>query len=375
MRLAPLDPIGASERQKARQRSRAFLCGDFFALVLLRTTGKYKEKNVRYLLAAIALLTGFCINAGEAGLAGVWQRQTPHLWQQLELNRDGTYLRSVVTSESRRTEIGRWRSDVSVLVLQPDHVITTRGARVPLPPREKQIDVAGVDANSLTLYYDGNEVEAWQRQQRAGVSPSRPIAAAGPRATATASEHAAPSAASAHRAVTVPVTQVVLSSASLEMPTMPHFLIGARVRALPATFASVSLTSPGIAQPPMPIFIVAADDANAASPVKPPAEISTAAPPVRDTSTGLHTEMKVVELITQIACEELRYPQRDLAISERRYRELAHALGFAAGDPATLQRTLRYYQSNVEFIRAHQQTIAENSLRCAMAKEQVSALP
>jgi len=87
---------------------------------------------------------------------------------------------------------------------------------------------------------------------------------------------------------------------------------------------------------------------------------------------NMYAESKVVELITRIACEELRYPQRDLAASERRYKELAQSLGFELSDPAKLQRTLRYYQSNAEFMRAHQQAISANSMRCVTATDQVS---
>ena len=86
----------------------------------------------------------------------------------------------------------------------------------------------------------------------------------------------------------------------------------------------------------------------------------------------LYAESKVVELITQIACEELRYPRRDMAASERRYKALAQSLGFEPSDPAKLQRTLLYYQSNAEFMCAHQQAISANSMRCVTATDQVS---
>jgi len=205
---------------------------------------------LRHVFFMFAWMFCACGVAQDAILYGAWQLQGPHSWQRLQLNNDVTYQHSVKTANSQRAEVGRWHS-------------------------------AGVDAIMLTLYYDGNAVENWQRQPGADSS-----------------------------------TQTVVGAA------IPHTAVA------PSTYEPAS--------------------------------------------SDMYAESKVVELITQIACEELRYPQRDLGKNELRYKALAQSLGFESGDPAKLQRTLRYYQSNTEFMRAHQQFIAENSMRCAMAKDQVS---
>jgi len=337
-----------------------------YALPNLRFDHAYFSGNqLRHALFIVALM--FCIRAAaeEASIHGVWQLQTVQLQQQLELNKDGTYQRSIATIDSRRTEVGRWHSDVSVLVLQPDYVITTQGSRVPLPPREKQIDVAGVDANSLTLYYDGDALETWHRPQSA-TPPSQQNAA---------SPMPIPIERRPPRAIVLPTPQVTLSSVQITAPAMPEFLMAARMRTSAAvtTFEPVPLATTAAAQPSMPDFAIAEEAAvaTAAPPSMPPAVVQ----PIRfNAPEGLYAESQVVELITQIACEELRYPQRDLVKSEQRYQQLAQALGFESRDPTRLQRTLRYYQSNTEFMRAHQQSIAENSMRCVMEREQVSVV-
>lgn len=312
-----------------------------------------RETHLRHVIFIFALLMCAVAAAEDASLTGVWQLQTPQLWQQLELNKDGTYQRSIVTTGSRRTEIGRWSGEVSVLVLQPDYVITTQGARVPLPPRGKQIDVAGVDANSLTLYYDGDAVETWQRVPRVAASPAQR-----PRTP---------------RSTRLPVPQVRLVDVQIEIPAMPNFRTAARIRTATLAMVYELSSSAAMVSPVMPVFSVAAVDVSTSASVATPMEIPLPlAPPARPAPTDIYPEANVVELITQIACEELRYPQRDPAASRQRYQRIAQALGFESHNAVHLRRTLRYYQSNADFLRAHQHAIAENSMRCLMLPEQVS---
>lgn len=315
---------------------------------------------MRHVIVVIVLLFCTCTVAQDTNLVGAWRLQTPQLRQQLELNPDGTYQRSIVTSGSRRTEVGRWHSEISVLLLQPDHVITMQGARVPLPPHEKQIDVAGVDANSLTLYYDGDAVETWQRQSPAAASPTAQPSVANAAAAAAAQQRPRRT----PRAITLPAPQVTLVAVQIEPPAAPDFLIAARHKSqmVVADYTPAPIAITAIAPIAQPEFAIAAD-AEAVTPARTPMP------------AGIYPESSVVELITQIACEELRYPQRASAASARRYQQLALQLGFTPHDPARLQRTLRYYQSNAEFLRAHQRTIADNSLRCAMLMQQVSVVP
>lgn len=337
---------------------------------------------MRNVLLIFALMICTRVDAQEANLVGAWLLQSPQLWQQLELNQDGTYQRSIVSAHSQRTEIGRWHSDVSVLVLQPDHVITTQGARVPLPPRDRQIDVAGVDAKSLTLYYDGDAVETWQRLPHAAALPATPssvatTAAATTTAVATATALQSQLPPRKPRVITLPTPQVQLMSVRIDAPVMPDFLIASRQRAARLTTNYDIATTVQSVPATLPEFSVAADTAaetaaSAAPTTSAFAPTTAVRLPVSPVPAGLYPETSVVELITQVACEELRYPQRDPAASLKRYQRIAQALGFESVDSSRLQRTLRYYQSNAEFLRAHQRAIAENSMRCVMLPDQVS---
>jgi hypothetical protein len=345
-----------------------------YALLKLRFDRVYLGGAcLRHAFFAMALMISTCVNAQDANLVGAWLLQSPQLWQQLELNQDGTYQRSIVSATSQRTEIGRWHSDVSVLVLQPDHVITTQGARVPLPPRDRQIDVAGVDANSLTLYYDGDAVETWQRLPHAAALPAAPSLAATTVAAKVTPAQQSQLPPRKPRTITLPTPQVHLMAARIDAPVMPDFLIAARPREARLT------TSYDIAMPAQPVvaalpeFSVAAEPPASAEPtISASAPAAQVRPPASPVPAGLYPEASVVELITQVACEELRYPQRDPAASLKRYQQIAQSLGFESGDPVRLQRTLRFYQSNADFLRAHQRAIAENSMRCVTALEQVS---
>jgi len=332
---------------------------------------------LRHLIGIVALLICAYVAAQDASLVGAWQFNTHELVQQLELNADGSYRRHIVTATNKRTEIGRWRSDVSVLVLSPDHVITAQGANVPLPPREKLIDVAGVDQQTLTLYYDGDVLERWQRRND-NAAPVPVVASSAVKLQAIPQKIAQPVLPLDHitrqrtRSIVIRTAQITLPAPVIDVPELPSFRQEHTVA--PPTIPTVDVpVAISITTPVSPEFAIAAESLPPPSHSQPQPKTNV----VKQNQTvsspaGLYDEQQVAELITQLACEQLRYPQRANTPNAPRDRQLAIDAGMTPFDATRLKRTLHYYQSNSAFMQKHQSQIAERSMACVLARQQVS---
>lgn len=326
-----------------------------------------RDIRLRLFLLLVALLTCGVVAAQEASLVGAWQFNTRELTQQLELDSDGSYRRHIVTTGSRRIEVGRWRSEVSLLVLLPDHVITAQGARVPLPPRERLIDVAGVDQHTLTLYYDGDALETWQRRE----SPGRGQRRATERNLSLPADHVTRQ---RTRRIAIRAPQPSLAQPLIEAPLLPSFQRATAPEFVPAS-ATVVVPPLVMAAVTPPLLVIATETAAQPRPAPHVPAIPASPPPAVATPAGLYDEQQVAALITQLACDQLRYPQRANTIDVARQRQMAIDAGMTPFDATRLARTLRHYQSNAAFMHRHQAQIAERSMACVLAREQVSALP